>query len=316
MIKLFKLVILFCVICIVISCSKSDTGGKKDNFATSKQSIIDLYDSEYLGSATSNINWTGNISSCNAGTISTDAQEKTLQRINYFRKMAGLADDITFDVAKNEECQQAALVMHANGSLNHHPPTNWTCYSQAAYDGASSSNIASGSVCSNAINAYMRDNGSNNIAVGHRRWILYSKAKVMGHGATSSYDALGVIGSFANPDTLPEFIAWPPKGYVPAPLVYARWSFSIPGASFSNATISMVDNSGSPVNVSVIFTDNKKSSSENLKLGSYGDNAIIWEPESLELGLDDYSYHVKIENVLLGGETKTYEYDVVVIQVL
>jgi len=161
----------------------------------------------------------------------------------------------------------------------------------------------------------MKDYGGSNTAVGHRRWILYSRAKVMGHGATSSYDALGVIGSFANPDTLPEFIAWPPKGYVPAPLVYPRWSFGKPGADFSNATISMLDDAGAPVNLSIIFRDTKKNQKESLGLKAYGDKSIVWEPESLELSLDDYSYHVKIEDVLLNGETKSYEYDVVVIQI-
>ncbi len=312
--ELIKIIIVIITVFALNACKKSDTLNTSD-FSSTKKEIIDLYNTEYLGSEISDVNWTGNTASCNAGSISTEAQTKTLLRINFYRKMAGLEGNITFDNEKNNNCQQAALMMHANGTLNHYPPDTWSCYTTAGYTGASTSNLASGSVCSKAISSYMRDSGSSNAALGHRRWILYSKAKVMGHGSTSSYDALCVLGGNASPDTLPEFIAWPPKGYVPAPIIYPRWSFSIPGADFSAATVSMTDNFGSVVSVSVIFRDAKKSDYEKHKLSSYGDNVIAWEPETLELGLDDYAYHIKVEKVKVNGETKGYEYDVIVLQI-
>jgi len=99
--KLFNTLIVITAVLTINACEKSDNPGKNVNaFKKSKQDIIYLYESEYLGSSTSNINWPGNTSSCDAGSISSEAQTKTLQRINYFRKMADLADDITFDAAK------------------------------------------------------------------------------------------------------------------------------------------------------------------------------------------------------------------------
>jgi len=59
----------------------------------------------------------------------------------------------------------------------------------------------------------MQDEGTWNYAVGHRRWILYSKLLTIGSGNTDTTNALWVVGDFASsyPSNMPEFIAWPPK---------------------------------------------------------------------------------------------------------
>jgi hypothetical protein len=237
--------------------------------------------------------------------VSTVAREKVLQRINYFRRTAGLPDNITLDLVKNSKCQAAALMMSANGSLSHYPPTSWECYTAAGAEAAGKSNIALGYHSTSAIAAYMNDFGTNNDAVGHRRWILYSRAKVMGDGSTGNAHALWVIGDFgAAPVNMPSFIAWPPEGYVPSPLVYGRWSFGIPGASFTSSTVRMTDAQHNPIALQV----------RPIKNG-YGDNTIVWEPEGIIRNSEaDVTYHVAVENVVVGGETKTYFYDVIIVQ--
>jgi hypothetical protein len=169
--------------------------------------------------------------------------------------MGGLPADVILDSGWNAKCQAAALMMSAQGQLSHYPDASWACYSEDGKDAAGHSNLA-GCAGPEAIEAYMHDWGDSNYFVGHRRWILYPPQKVMGTGsvpATSvngtyhfAANALWVVGGFGTRPAAPEWVAWPPDGYVPYPVVYPRWSFSYPGADFSRASVAM-SQSGSPV---------------------------------------------------------------------
>jgi hypothetical protein len=196
-------------------------------------------------------------------------------------------------------------MMLANNSLSHHPPASWSCYSADGASAAGNSNLALGADATDAIDMYIQDPGSSNLDAGHRRWILYSRAGVMGAGSTSASQALWILGGTRTPDTLPEFIAWPPKGYVPAPLVYNRWSFAIPSADFSTATVQMTDGSGASVSCNII--------SNHVTL--YGDNTIVWEPAGIRTNTaTDEVYHVTVGSVLVSGIAKNFSYDVTIIQ--
>ncbi len=273
-----------------------------------REKMLNDYQTNYIGSALTSVGWTGNSSSCSPGTVSAEAHAKVLQRINFFRRQVGLNDNITLDTAKNRKCQEAALMMMANGSLNHTPPNTWKCYTADGAAAAGASNLSSGSHSVNAVSGQMADNGSNNTACGHRRWILYSRAQVMGHGSTSSNQALWVIGGAApsNPPNMPEFISWPPQGYVASTLVYARWSFSLPGADFTDTEVEMKRSDGLPVTLKIVHTN-----------GGYGDRSIVWEPTGITPPTSaDITWVVTVKNVKLSsGTLKTYSYKVTVVKV-
>ncbi len=294
------------VLSFVYSCKKDSSEPDPLPVPTERERIINLYNANYLGSVVTDPGWSGNLGSCLAGSVSADAQAKTLLRIKYYREMASLPTDISFDPSNDAKCQQAALMMHANNSLSHTPPTSWTCYTADGNTAAGSSNIALGMHTSGAISGFIDDFGTGNEVVGHRRWLLYSKARVLGHGSTSNASAIWVFGNSANtPLFTPEFIAWPPKGYVPAPVVYGRWSFGIPGASFASATVSMKDPNNAAMTVSVISNN----------ANGYGDNTIVWVPTGVNTtSTADLTYHVTISNVMLSGVAKNYTYDVTVIK--
>ncbi len=266
-----------------------------------KQDIIDLYNDEYMASYFGSVEWTGNTANCVPGTISDEAQQKTLQRINYYRTMVGLPDVTHFDDALNAKCQQGALMMYANGALSHEPPTTWSCYTAGGADAAGHSNIAT-NTGSAAIDLYVGDNGVS--SGGHRRWILYPPTKSMGHGAASSYSMLWTFGGvqLEPPVNPPEFVAWPTNGYVPSNLIPAYWSFSVGAADFSNTSVTMTDNSGGNISVSLQTIVN-----------GYGDNTIVWIPDLSYSywNTDETTVDVKVENVSLNGETKNYEYSVI-----
>src|SRR5438477_12795048 len=57
---------------------------------TARDSAIEDYNVNYMGSAITTASWTGTTSSCTPGTISQNAHTATIKRINYFRKLVGL----------------------------------------------------------------------------------------------------------------------------------------------------------------------------------------------------------------------------------
>jgi uncharacterized protein YkwD len=275
-----------------------------------RQEVLTDYNTSYLTSAVSaaELDWTGNADAgvCNAGTISQTAHDRTLQRVNFFRRMAGLNHDIVFRPDWDSKCMEAALMMKANGKLDHSPPSNWDCYTAEGAEAAGKSNLYNGIHSASAISGWMVDGGSGNYAAGHRRWILFSRAREFGHGSTNSSSALWVIGNGSNPlpDSMPDFIAYPPAGFVLAPLIYSRWSFGIPGADFRSASVAMEDEQGSAVTLST----------ETISHNSYGDNTIVWVPSGIDKSsTDDVVYTVNVTGISNADQSE-YTYDVTIIQ--
>ena len=259
--------------------------------------------------------WTGSRASCSAGTTSQAFRDAVLLRINYFRAMAGVPDHVTFSSTYTAKAQQAALMMSVNGQLSHSPPSTWTCYSADGATAAGSSNLALGNYGWGAINAYMKDSGSNNTAAGHRRWILYPQTQDMGSGDVPpdggrASNVLWVFDSHmweARPPARDTFVAWPPPGYVPYQVVYPRWSFSYPAADFSQASVTMTQGQqGVPVSLEAVAD-------------GYGENTLVWIPNGMSNSASwpkpssDTAYRVTVSNVIVSGSRRAFTYDVTVI---
>jgi hypothetical protein len=167
----------------------------------------------------------------------------------------------------------------------------------------------------NAITGYMRDPGGGNYFAGHRRWILYPQTQEMGSGdipptgSHSPANALWVFDSHLReprPATRDEFVAWPPRGYVPYLVVFARWSFAYPDADFSNANVTMTSNGS---NVSLALSP---------VVNGYGENTLIWIPRGLNDGATwpkpdgDTTYTVNVQSVRIGGQNRNFTYDVTI----
>lgn len=274
------------------------------------------YTNMYLGSAVVGFAWNGSTATCTPGTLSQDILDKALLRIKYFRKAAGVpSGKITMEADLSAKCQQNALMIKANNNLSHNPPTSWTCYTEAGKEAAASGNIALGASDVQNMDLWMEDGGTGNERVGHRRWILFSNASKFGFGSTDRSGTLWVINNDADfilPAGTPEFIAWPPQGYVPKQVVYPRWSFSVPmgsfpfQADFTNAVVTMKNDAGAAVSLNVI-------SRTNISNSYVGDNSITWEPTGINLTSDaDVKYTVSISNVMVNGVSKSYQYDAII----
>jgi hypothetical protein len=274
-----------------------------------RQAIIDDYKTVYLTSdvLTADLGWTGSVATCTPGTTSALSKTNTINRINYFRKLAGLSNTVILDQAAYEtNCQAAALIMDANDNLSHSPPNNWTCWTQAGSNGAGSSNLALGAHASGAISLYMIDPGSGNEPAGHRRWILNSRATKFGTGSSSSTaaNALFVFGPSVVPASLPSFIAYPCEGFFPRSLMPTRWSFGIPGANFSTATVLVKDEAGATVSIT----------QHPYQVG-YGDNTLTWEMPGAAASFvnkEDVLYTVTVSGIA-NTPAASYTYTVVLI---
>jgi len=257
------------------------------------------------------LNWSGSRYSCNSGTYNQSVNNKILGRINYFRRITGLNDDVTFDSNLNQLCQQAAVMLEVNATLSHcngtnnYPCNTWSCATIDAIYVAQRSVLASGHWSYfNPVTLYMQDRGDQNKPVGHRRWLLYPRAKTFGNGITDSKNVIYVSDNFFNPaQNSKPYVAYPPEGYVPAPIVFDRWSFSLANADFSNAYVVMTDPNGFSVQLNIIYVN-----------GLYGDPAIVWEPQNIQHNnTSDLTYTITIGGIQ-NAQQNTYTYQTTIIQ--
>jgi len=318
----FSTLLLLFTLSLFTACSKDDEGdGQEEPLADREQSIKD-YQDNYLGSALSNPDWTGSTNGCIAGSVSSESHTKVIQRINYYRKLVGLPSNITHNASQNSKCQEAALYMAKNETLTHTPSSNKPCYTAGCYDAANHGNIAiswggspdGANHSVNAVSGYIEDPGAGNLAVGHRAWLLHPELKAIGHGsvyipnpnnlATNCLMWGGNTGS--TPSDMPDFVAYPPANFIPAPLVFPRWSFSVPNANFNSATITMKDKSGGNISLNIIHR-----APSNVIPGS----RIVWEPSGINTTSDsDVKYTVTISNIS-SAPNASYTYEVTVLSV-
>lgn len=305
------------IICLLIPIATGSLSGSLVDPGNRWQ-VRDYFNAVYPYGSDSEMGWTGSYGSGHAGTLSGEWQEATLNRINFYRSMAGVPADVVLDPVLSSMCQKSAFMMSANNNYSHTPPSSWLYWSQDAYDAARNGNLALGSNGMESIRSYMSDFGANNRAVGHRRWILYPATTTMGNGDVpgdnpATRPAANVLWVIPrqweqSPATRDEFVAWPPRGYVPSELVYSRWSFSMQQADFSNATVSM-QSGGQSIPVRVESRQN-----------GYGDNTLVWVPNNMSTsGLvtwpvptEDQEVEVSVQAVVVDGVSRSFTYTVTI----
>ena len=275
-----------------------------------RQASLDHYLQVYLASDGVAIGWTGNHATCDAGQTAQAFRDAVELRINYFRGMAGVPAVVQLSDEYNRKAQQAALMMSVNGDLSHSPDPTWLCYTTEGAEAAGSSNLYLGRYGPSAITGYIYDPGAGNYPVGHRRWILYPQTQWMGSGDIPpvgywSSNALWVFDEHMwepRPETREEYVAWPPRGYVPYQVVFPRWSFAYDDADFSGATVEMSSGGhGIAVDVQPV-------------VNGYGENTLVWEPD-LSFGApptNDTVYDVILRGVKIGGAPHDFAYQVIV----
>lgn len=292
------------------------TGGLSVNTA-SREETRAFYNALYSAPANTPQNTTADAASCTPGHNANAFIQAELLRINWFRALAGLPANIGLDPVDDWGSQQMAVIISANNALNHNPPPTYTCYNSfaAGYAGGNQALGADGAL---ATTLFIWDFGANNNEVGHRRWILYPPETVMGVGDVPGVgaNAAGNLtyvfdpASFgARPATRQPYVAWPPAGFVPSPVVFPYWSFALSNADLSAATVTMTSN-GVPVTTAI----------QPYQTG-YGENTLVWVPMGLDATSEgvtfpfsgaDTVYSVTVSNINYNGANLGYSYNVTV----
>jgi len=313
---------------------------------SSREEVRSFFNAIYWASNYATIDWTGSYSPFPgegtrtfeeiaplAGDTSELFKEAVLLRINFYRAMAGVPADIVLVDDLNVAAQMTAIIMGGNNNISHFPVTaGFENYlSAAGITGAEESNLAIGSYGPDSVNGYMQDKGAGNSSVGHRRWLLFPPMIEMGTGdvPSASVPAEAQANIFGNPETVRRanaihvfsdnnfgaqpatdypFVAFPQQGYVPYHVVHPRWSFSIDGANFSSASVTMTrDGSSIPVSL------------EPYDAPGLGNNTLVWVYDGLDADEShthakpgsDVTYSVTVSGIVDAPET-SYTYDVIV----
>ena len=322
-------------------------------FVVNGQSRIEslsFYNAVFLASegAENRIGWTGAYGGgCNSGNTAAAFREDVRRRVNYYRALCGLPANITFDAelaandglptspqipggtTKRATAQASAFmnafsnVIFSNYTLSHNPTaSNTACYTNTAWHGSNHANLTIGYFGPRAMDVYMADDDlnddqANNVNVGHRRWLLYSRARDMSSGDVprSSYtdssgtypvlpsNSLYVTGVFAPAAASPkQFVTWPPAGYVPLPLKPLRWSLSWPGAAFSSSVsnITLKGPGGNTIPVTVLSYNQT----------SFGDNTLVFQPQQTNIsGSGDATFTATVSGISGNGAPASYTWN-------
>jgi len=325
----FKLMTALCLLSLASSIVISTTPNNRVRALASsvidvnnRQAVIDAYKAEFERDEPA-MQYTGNITTCTPGTTSVEYQNSVLQRVNWYRKMAGVPE-VVYNSANHAAAQAGALISAAEGFPYPAPSSTAKCFSELGYSGATQSNIVGEFVGVRAIDAYVRNWIRDNPTVAQRRQVLSPKLRSIATGdlsekrtmklvnagskntdeRTSTYD-LSFNALFVN-DTGPAItprdggVAWPPSGYVPGVVIPSFWSYTRADADFSNAQVTVSGPRGA-VNVTVESR------------GNIVDPGIVF---SLEIpdSKKDVKYTVTISGIA-GIATSTISYSVIVVDV-
>jgi len=291
------------------------TGGFTVN-TDSREEVRGFYNGVYTTSENVPQDSTADALACFPGHNANAFQQAELQRINWFRAMAGMPASIVLDPIDDWGSQQMAVIQSANNVLDHDPTNTYACYNTfaASYAGGDQDLGGDGA---QATTDFIWDNGAKNDEVGHRRWILYPPEIVMGVGdvpASGTNAAANLTYVFdpasfgPRPATRQPFVAWPPEGFVPYPVVFPYWSFALTNADFTNATVTMTSN-GVPVSTAI----------QPYQVG-FGEDTIVWLPMGLNgtnyapfpFDGTDTVYSVTVSNINYNGSLVQYSYSVTV----
>ncbi|WP_171656123.1 S-layer homology domain-containing protein [Paenibacillus foliorum] len=264
------------------------------------------------------------------GVLKSNHLETGLKKLNFYRFISGLPDNVTLDSSLSTSAQFGAFIMGVNGEMSHTPsrPSGMSedVYKKA-YDATSSSNIfyVSGfgmdtryNILDLSVDMYMDDaDASNNSRVGHRRWVLNPTLGKIGFGLVKKveinekngtyYAALKVFDRSNTSLSNVSYTSYPGAGFYPADNLIRNqpWSIQLNNQVFSETSTS-----------ALTLVVKRNSDGKMVNLGS---NNFIYESGGFGAGpavifsipsdFGDYkegdSYTVKLDGLTKKGGNKT-----------
>ena len=265
-------------------------------------------------------------SACQAGILLDAQKHQVLLTLNAIRTLHGLAP-VRYEDSEQDAVMQTALLMAANGRIDHAPPQQWRCWNATAAKTAGASLLSGGVRAPNIafhtpeqdMIVWLTDTEARSVAgIGHRRWLLDPFLKRIAYGRVSgAVDArnqsVASVLKIMRPDGLaqagaaPELIAYPFGDY-PARFYAEGAPLSVAllidpenkagnaAVDFSQTRIAVKPASGKPLRISGVIADNR----------FYGlPNNLQFRAERLVAG---ERYEVMLDGVRVKGEAKNYRY--------
>lgn len=267
------------------------------------------------------------VESCDEGVLKESEKNAALKAVNEIRALHGLKP-VSYNYHDDIFASKSALISVANNDIEHHPPKSAQCYSTQGALGSETSNLHIDYEGSYEKSVYDADFAMMRFLVddevpslGHRRWMLFPFLKEISYGRVDGTpivtDKFSIVTSVSLKvisdeiadisDTDIHFVAYPYENY-PSKYFKHGWysSFSVlvdkenrwdnSDVDYSHAKILVTDEKGVALRVKDI-SFNKK----NFGLS----NIIQWKIVGTK---NNTKYQVKIENVLVKGEKKSYDY--------
>lgn len=231
---------------------------------------------------------------------------------------------------KSAAAQAGAMMMartyreqRSFSAMSHDPEETAAGWSPLAWNGNANGNLAFGVFGPGAISQYILEERPKdvqsttwNASVGHRRWCLFPRSTQYASGDQPGYFNLtegvvpptNVLYVSQNSNELatiesPVFVAYPPAGFVPAPMNSPFWSISRSGADFSTAQVTVKRQNGTQLAISELQFSK-----------GFGDPALIWRmPEVLKSVYNDMRYDVKVTGIQGINTPTELEYSVTLI---
>lgn len=238
------------------------------------------------------------LDACDPGTLSAAGQNDALVRLNAYRWLCGLNDNITLNPALQAQEQACAVGVRAQGMLSHQWPMDWKCYTQPGADAAASSNESQLDRAPPAasIDQYFIESGANNYGVlGHRRWCLYPPLGPVAIGAVDdkrsmTWTCLYVFDKSGSGKAT--WTSYPNRGYTPLATTVMPGGTGI--WSFHSRTIKVDENS--KVTVKRVGDNTLLDIDVVPCTSGYADMwAISWVPNGWTPEIDQ-TYRVDIDN--------------------
>lgn len=257
---------------------------------------------------------------CQKGYLNPEIYKKIITQLNYYRKLAG-CELITLDSLFNEQTQAFLLTALSNrDSTIIHPGLK--CYSQDAANawGKVMSSSDYHTNVSSPISHFLSHSGDNSLDLINRIWLLYPRLSKVGYGQLNGFFGLKVNGEGTENTSIssPEYVAWPPKGFVVEEIMNSgsRWSFTMLNADFSEVKVSVKTRD---------FTKGKLKGINKLpmkelevkiiekKMNTHlDDRTIFWTLKDIKVDDsyedEDREYEVNIGNIKVGNEYKSFKY--------
>ncbi len=221
------------------------------NIDTANRDMVrDFYLAVFKQTSLVEANWNGS-DPCTAGDSSNDFKLATLARINYFRAMAGVDANTTLDNTLDTDAQNLAMEVANPGA---------DCSSNSTVAITEDTSLAfitsKGVSGANAVTSLMDDFGVGNEDMLTRMFVLEPSTTEVGTGNIDNSVGASILWA-ATPTTFSAnslrdgFVSWPSPNYVPANLIFDRWSFLHPTIDLSVAsiTVTMKDAANGDANI-------------------------------------------------------------------